>query len=66
MATPYEQFRTKMERALRQLMGEALDADWTDEANICLDALCLLARGPTPDYDAPVTPEERMAITGNP
>ena len=46
-------------------MKAALDGDWIDEANVCLDALCWLARIESdgkPDQERAITKEERDAV----
>ena len=60
--TPGRQtLRTDMDNELRQLMTRALDEECLDEANILLDALVLLGRGPDADLGKPISAEERMA-----
>ena len=40
----------------------ALDAEYYDEANIRLDALVPLLRGPNADLTVPITADERVAV----
>lgn len=58
-------FRRKLQAALTAHMNEALgDDEWIDEANVCLDALCWLARIDVGDFDQEreITSEERDAV----
>ncbi|MDE2822010.1 MAG: hypothetical protein OXK79_00715 [Chloroflexota bacterium] len=57
-----ELLRAGMEYQLRRCMILALDAECYDEANICLDALVLLLRGPNADLTVPITADERVAV----
>ena len=61
MAQERSEFRADLRRAMREQMVTALDAGWIQEANILLDAVVLLDRGPGGDLDAKITAEERLA-----
>ena len=57
-----DEFRSAVRWTFRGLMDIAAQRDWINEANILLDALALLERGPDADIDAPVTAEERNDV----